>query len=98
MSESQSTNELLRLSLLGEGGNNDHLLCTQQKVSVGQADTGIVREAKVKATFSFWDRYHMSSVLKLIPSRGSPDVLRSRSRPTSPKESPVCDSFWWLPQ
>lgn len=85
--------------LLGEGGNKDHLLCTQQKVSVG--DRGVLaslERQKVKATFNFfhlillgWHRHHMSSVLTLIPSGSSPEVL-SESRPMSPEGSSASDS------
>lgn len=52
MLENQSTNELLRLPLLGEDGNQGHL-CTQQKVSVGWGDTGIVRKAKGESNIQF---------------------------------------------
>lgn len=64
--------------LFVEGGDKDHFLCTQQKVSVG--DGGILVSSgrqTVKETFKFRtrsDTTYVFSAFKLIPSGSSPEV------------------------
>lgn len=65
-------------SLFLEGGDKDHFLYTQQKVSVG--DGGILVSSgrqTVKVTFKFrtrTDTTYVFSAFKLIPSGSSPEV------------------------